>query len=188
MGGFLTHDMDILIECYLMEKGLRPDAFSEYIFMLHDRLKALTGSYVPLGMEKAMLENVSKWNLEMEMRKRNKWISIKELKWESDKITRNENVLVPRFSQHSIAFRSGMGDLEHQLLRFPSGTHDDAVDCLSAMCKLLQFPKETRKEETEDDVFMRLRARTLKVKPVSQENYVFGVKGNFFNIPHRKSF
>jgi hypothetical protein len=180
MGGFLTPESDILIDSYVCERGLRPDGFAEHIFSLHDRLKGITGGFIPVGMEKAMLENVSKWNLQREMRARNKFISLVELTWESDKITRNENVLCPRFSQHVMFFRRSMGDLEHQLLRFPSGTHDDLCLVGDTLIKTYRGDIPIREVTVDDLVMTRdgykkvLGCAMTGLKPVIEK---YGLRG-----------
>ena len=178
MGGLLTPEYDLLIYSYIAQKGLRPEFINDYIFSLHTRLKALTGHYTPLGMEKAMREQVAKWDLEKEMRHRNHFITIQPIDWETDKIKRITSALLSRYKQHSIYHMSGMGDLENQLLRFPSGVHDDIIDCEQILSKMFDFSKYKQKPQTEDDAFMKLRQYTIdskkSVKP--KEKYVFGNK------------
>ena len=153
MPGFLTPNSEILIDSYISKKGLRPDEFASHLFIMVERLERLTGSSVPVGFEKAMLETVTKWFLNLEMRKRNKFLLTKDLKWDADKNTRIETRLQARYSQHMIYHRTGMGDLEHQLTRFPYGTHDDLADSAQGLVQLLQFPKAGRAEEKETDMF-----------------------------------
>ena len=170
MPGLLTPESEILIWPYVAEKGLRPDAISEILFTIVERLQALTGSNVPVGFEKAMLENVTQWILKQEMRKRNKFLITKELVWDADKNTRIENRLQPRYAQGVIYHTAEMGDLENQLTRFPYGTHDDLPDAEQGLIQLLQFPKK-RKETAEIDEFQRIRSYSLDKKKSSMPKY-----------------
>lgn len=162
MPGFITPNSEILIDSYISKKGMRPDELEEQLFLMAERLEKLTGSTVPIGFEKAMLENVTQWLLKQAMKKRNKFLYTKELMWDADKNTRIETRLQPRYSQHVIFHKHGMGDLEHQLERFPSGTHDDLADCAQGLVQLLQFPKERVKPSAKMDSFEWWRKQILK--------------------------
>lgn len=162
--GFITPNSDILVYSYICKKGMRPDETEELLFTMVDRLEKLTGTTVPIGFEKAMLENVTQWLLKQGMRRRNKFLATKELVWDADKLTRIETRLQPRYTQHVIYHMSGMGELEYQLERFPSGTHDDLPDALQGLVQLLQFPKSRPKETQLDDAFMRARKEIVKMK------------------------
>jgi hypothetical protein len=178
MGGLLTPEYDMLIYSYIAQKGLRPDFINDYIFSLHTRLKALTGDYTPLGMEKAMREQVAKWDLEKEMRARKHFITIKPIDWETDKIKRITSALLSRYKQHSIYHMAGQGDLENQLLRFPSGVHDDIIDTEQILSKMFDYSKAVKKETQGEDEFSWLRKITIeKKKGVIKKKYSFGNKG-----------
>ena len=178
MGGLLTPEYDLLIYSYIAQKGLRPDFINDYIFSLHTRLKALTGDYTPLGMEKAMRESVAKWDLEKEMRARKHFITIKKIDWETDKIKRITSALLSRYKQHSIYHMAGQGDLENQLLRFPSGVHDDLVDAEHILSKMFDYSKAVPKKITEEDEFNWWRARAIeKKKGPAKPKFKLGAKG-----------
>ena len=187
MGWLLTPEYDLLIYSYIAQKGLRPDFINDYIFSLHTRLRALTGDYTPLGMEKAMREQVAKWDLQKEMRKRNHFITIKPIDWETDKIKRITSALLSRYKQHSIYHMAGMGDLENQLVRFPSGIHDDIVDCTQILSKMFDFSKSVRKEPSADDEFNFWRNAAIQAKKgETKKHYNYGSKGikKRATIPH----
>jgi hypothetical protein len=178
MGGLLTPEYDLLIYSYIAQKGLRPEFINDYIFSLHTRLKALTGDYTPLGMEKAMREAVAKYDLEKEMRKRKHFITIKPIDWETDKIKRITSALLSRYKQHSIFHLAGQGDLENQLLRFPSGVHDDIVDCEQILSKMFDFSKQVTRDKAPDDEFMWWRKKTIEAKKgVAKQKFILGAKG-----------
>lgn len=179
LGALLTPLNDILVYKYINEKGMKPEMFMEHLFTMEGQLKNITNSNVIIGFEKAMLERVYQSMLKKEMRDRDRYLIIRELKWEADKITRIETTLQARFAQHTIFLRQGMGDLEHQLIRFPSATFDDIVDALHGVVKLLQFPKHIKKSAQEDDTFMKLRQWHIDNK---KSHKLFGR----FNRPHKR--
>ena len=179
---FLTPNNEILIETYINKKGMRPDEFIDIIFNMVTRLRSLTNTSVPLGLEKAMLERVYQSMLRKEMGKRGYYFPVKELKWESDKITRIETVLQPRYAQHIVFHKQGMGDLEHQLLRFPSGAHDDLLDAAKGICDLLQYPKSTKSStsvQSEDPGFDYLRKLVIDSKKRHPRTFTGFKKGKF---------
>lgn len=167
--GLLTPGNDLLLLEYVHEIGLRPDRISDHLFTMVDRLRKLTGQYVQVGIEKAMLENVTKWVLRGEMKKRNDPFVTKELVWDADKLTRIESRLLPRYNQHMILHLESMGDLEHQLERFPYGTHDDLIDALQGLVQLLQYPKSLQKTPDTTDAFEWWRAKAVRLKPPTKQ-------------------
>lgn len=163
--GFLTPLSDILTFDYWVAHGVRPDQLSSYLFQLEARLRQLTGSHIPIGFEKAMLENVTQWLLKKEMRKRNRFLLTKPLVWDGDKISRAEVRLSARLTQHTLYFREGVsGELEHQLERFPYGTHDDLIDALQGLVQLLQFPKHLLTPKYSPTPFDALRQSVIDRK------------------------
>ena len=164
MPGLLTPDSNILVLPYLARKGVRPTHIIEFLFSTVERLEKMTGSPVPVGFEKAMLEKVTKWILRQEMKRRNKFISTRSLSWEGDKIERIEVRLEPRYTNNSIYHGDNMGDLEHELVRFPSGTTDDIIDALQGLVQILQNPKDAKKAEKETDEFAWWREQAINVK------------------------
>lgn len=190
MPGYLTPDSNILVEDYVAKTGMRPDEFIEQIFLMVERLEKLTGSNVPVGFEKAMLEQVTQWMLKKQMREQNRFITTKELAWDADKETRIEIRLQPRYSQHSIFHKQGMGDLEHQLVRFPSAAHDDIIDSLQGLVQLLKFPKGASKVASEDSMFDQIRKFAIDSKKPKDSFTGFGNKtrGSHWRIPAKKTF
>jgi hypothetical protein len=156
MAAFLTPESDLLIDSCIYKRGMRPDEMVEILYSMRDRLKAHTGSYIPIGFEKAMLEKVTKWFLGREGRKRNDPLFFKEVVWDGDKITRIMVKLQPRYAQHMIYHQRSMGELEYQLTRFPSATHDDLCDALQMLTTLLTYPRALKTPQGEDDKFTKL--------------------------------
>lgn len=166
--GYLTPDGYILLEDYINKTGMRPDEFIEQLFHMVERLQKLTGGIVPVGFEKAMLEQVTQWMLKKEMRKQQRFFVTKELAWDADKETRIEIRLQPRYSQHTIFHKRDMGDLEHQLTRFPSAAHDDLVDAEQGLVQLLKFPKSARVADSEQDFTDKLIEKLILQKGANE--------------------
>ena len=83
----------------------------------------------------------------------------------------------PRYAQHAIFHKAGMGELELQMTRIRSTPHDDLADCVQGLCQLLDFPKGRVKkvEDAKDDAFMKLRKWTIEKD--KRKTFVFGSKG-----------
>lgn len=164
MPGYLTPTNEILVESYVHKVGMRPEECIEQLFLMVERLEKITGAVVPVGFEKAMLETVTQYLLRRDMQKRNKFILTKELAWDHDKETRIEIRLQPRYAQHVIFHKQGMGDLEHQLTRFPSAAHDDLIDAEQGLVQLLQNPRKAKEAPHPNDEFMMLRKFMIDAK------------------------
>jgi predicted phage terminase large subunit-like protein len=67
--------------------------------------------------------------LNVEMGKRNKWLSYRQEKPRTSKDSRILS-MIPRFVTGHVYFRNTMDDLEHELKTFPKGSHDDTLDAL----------------------------------------------------------
>ena len=185
MPAYLTPKSEILVDTYFFKKGLRPHEMEEVLFTMEERLRSITGSSVPIGFEKAKLEKVMKHLMKQAMMRRNKYLMFRDLQWDMDKTQRVVTRLEPRYAQHSIFHRKGMGDLEYQLLRFPSGRHDDLPDALQGLVQLLQYPKGKRKEVKEDTEFEWWRQKSInRHKP---RKYIFG-KPKKYGIPAQESY
>jgi hypothetical protein len=177
---FLTPSSDILLEDYICKKGLRPHEIEEILFTMEERLRTLTGTSVPIGFEKAKLEKVIKHLLRAAMSRRNKWLVFKDLQWDKDKNERIVTRLEPRYAQHSIYHKRGMGDYEYQLLRVPSGVHDDLPDAAQGLCQLLQYPKGRKREVPQDDEFEWWRQQAIKYRKPKKEPFIFGKRRRTF--------
>lgn len=175
--GLITPGSDLCIDDYIIKKGLRPDELEEILFSMTKRYELLTGKRVCIGFEKAKLEKVSKWFLAEAQRRRNEWLWIKDIDWGTkDKIERVLNRLGNRYSQHAIYHKTGMGDLENQLVRLRSAAHDDLADAVGMLPEMLQFAPKKKKEAPKNDIFKFLQnnIRGFKEKPSSE--YQFGIK------------
>jgi hypothetical protein len=183
--GYLTPQNEILYDAYLCKKGMRPDELFEWLFVAEARMKKLTGGNGFIGFEKAKLEKVVKWLLEKEMKRRNRFLLLKDLIWDADKLQRIYTRLQPRYAQHVIYHQKGMDELEYQLIRIPNGTHDDVADCAQGLCQLLSFPKTKKKVAVGDDAFERIRKYAIDQKKVNRKPFVFGNKNKHIIIPSK---
>lgn len=185
---FLTPASDVLLGDYIFKKGVRPNEFEEIIFGMEQRLKAITGTIVPIGFEKAKLEKVMKWFLKQAMRRRNRFLRLVDLRCSKEKVERIVTVLEPRYSQHTLYHKRNMGELETQLIRLRSATHDDLADAEAMVVRLLQYPKTIKKKKADDDdtTFMKLRELTANHKNNSKVTIgMFGMGARKITIPSK---
>lgn len=173
---FITPNSDILFDDYFVKRGLRPGEFEESVFSMNARLESLTKKRVVNGFEKAKLEKVMKWWLGEAMRRRNKFLWLKDLQWDGDKIQRILTRLANRYSQHVIYHKKGMGDLENQLIRIRSVAHDDIADAAQGVVQLLQFAPTIKKAVEVDNAFEFWRKQTRVYREKNKTAYVFGKK------------
>lgn len=189
MPGFLTPSSNLLVDRYVAEKGMRPNKMEDIIFTMVERMEALTGKKPYVGFEKAKLEKVVKWFLKKAMRDRNHPLIFKDIQWGTDKIERIIAKLEPRYHQNMIFHRDNMGDLEYQLLHFPTGKHDDIIDCLQGLVQILEIaPRlKNKKENIEDEGFAYLL--NLNKKKKSKERFIFGKKSQkLTELPFTETF
>jgi phage terminase large subunit-like protein len=156
---YITPNSEILVDFYINEKGVKPDVLAEHLFNMDAKYQGITKKVVVHGFEKGKYEKVFKWLLDQERKKRNKFPIVKDVPWVTDKKERITIPLQPRYANHAIFHRKDMGDLESQLMRFPSGTNDDILDSLSLAVRLLCDAPTTRTEKvkTQDDKFNDLK-------------------------------
>jgi hypothetical protein len=85
-----------------------------------------------------------------------------------------------------------MGDLEHQLVRFPSGEHDDLIDAEQSLIRLLEFPKGqlVKKEQKCDFDWWRTQSINYRKQNENKKTgkpFIFGRKrSKFVTIPFQK--
>lgn len=120
--------------CVLDAVGIRanPQMLVEYIFQMVDRYQPVQKVLLETVVSQIMLMNL----LQDEMKRRNKFFVLHEVKPES-----NENKavrirgLIPHYSNRRIFHAPHLMDLENELLEFPKGMHDDIIDALSYQVK-----------------------------------------------------
>ena len=183
---YITPNSEYLVDSYINEKGIKPDMLAEYVFNLDEKYGNITKKPVYHGFEKGKYEKVFKWHMDIERKKRNKFPIFKDVPWVTDKKERIIVPLQPRYVNHAIFHRKDMGDLESQLLRFPSGTHDDTLDALVLAIRLLSIAPEkvVKAPETQDDKFKALRD-LFKAERANKGQFCLNKR---HSIPASKSF
>jgi phage terminase large subunit-like protein len=84
-----------------------------------------------IGIEQKAFEYTLKPNLINEMRNRNSFFSITELKDAGQAKNRRIESLIPRYEVGAIYFLKSQTDIIDELIRFPRGVHDDLIDALA---------------------------------------------------------
>ena len=186
--GFVTPANDILVDDYIMKKGMRPDELEHILFDMDLRYDKMTGHRVCFGFEKAKLEKVMKWFLREAMKRRGKFLWFKDVEWGTrDKIERIMFRIANRYSQHSIYHKKGMGILENQLVRLRSATHDDGADALAMLPEMLSGTMPLKKKKTDEDEFNWWRSRAIaRKRGLQSEEAKKGVINEHAN-PHTSS-
>lgn len=180
--GLLTPGNDLLVDDYIVKKGMRPDEFENIIFDFNTRYERLTGKRVQFGFEKAKLEKVMKWFLQEAMRRRGSWLWFKDINWGTqDKVARIMFRVANRYAQHVVYHKKGMGDLENQLIRLRSAPHDDLCDALGMLPEMLAYAPGVNKPKEPEDEFMKMRKMTplWREKHPGRVPYGAGVKSTF---------
>lgn len=114
-----------------------------------DKIFSVQQFFKPIrsGMEQKAFEYTIKPTLEQEMRRRNQFFLIEELK--DGGVNKNMRIegLVPRFNSGSIYFKKEMYDIIDEMTTFPSGQFDDCVDSLAYLLNLAEPPNVQIKEK-----------------------------------------
>lgn len=111
---------------------LSPGELIDKLFLLSEKYKL-----VQIGIEKGMYSLVVKPFLDQEMRVRQRFLRIQELKHNQTQKEIRIRALLPRYEAGSIYHLEGeCGQLEEELLRFPKAKHDDVSDAAAYMCQL----------------------------------------------------
>ena len=136
--GIIVNSVDTNNNWYIrqaLKLRINPAELIDRIFELYQMWRP-----VKIGMEKEKYSLVIKHFLDEEMRKRNIFPPIEELKV---KITNKEmriRGLVPRFERGTIYLKEEMIDLVDELLRFPKAVTDDLSDALSFQLDIAYAP------------------------------------------------
>jgi len=96
-----------------------------------------------VGIEQGVYQQVIKPYLDDEMRKRNVFFTVVELKHEQQAKILRIRGLVPYYSSGSVYHVEGFcSDLEEEEVRFPKGAHDDVVDAGAYQLQLAEAPSK----------------------------------------------
>lgn len=112
------------VTCYKLK--VNPKDLIEHIFYIWDTYKPSL-----IGIEKTVYLLAIKPFLDDEMRKRGKFLSIKELDHKQTQKETRIRALIPRWESKSIVLVGNNDDLLDDIRTFPRGNHDDVLDSLA---------------------------------------------------------
>lgn len=135
VAGGLNRANDLYIEDYIYGR-FKPHIAIEKIFNLYDRYRSRVKG---IGIEINAFQRMFKFAFDIEMKKRNKWIKIYELRHSKSKDERILS-LQPRYEAGSVYHHPRMkdGELEEELLKFPRGRRDDLIDAEAALLEIIK--------------------------------------------------
>ena len=118
-----------------------------------DELFRVDRKYHPqqIGIETVSYQQALIFFLNDEMKRRNHFLSVIELKADMDKERRIRR-LIPRYKAKTVFHRYYMTELEEELLRFPKGAFDDVCDASSYTLELL-YPSTVKKKEKHATIY-----------------------------------
>ena len=120
-----------------------PKALIDLIFKLKTDM-----NFEKIGIEEGMYKDVLKPFMDDEMRKRNVFFEVMELKHEQVRKELRIRGLLPRYETKSIFHIKGeCKNLEEELLRFPKGINDDVIDATAYQNQIAEAPSEEKEEE-----------------------------------------
>ena len=132
-------------------RRMTPKELIDFIFEYWEKYKIEV-----VGIEKTTFQMALKEFYEEEMRKRNKYPRIFELKHGgTKKEERIRGALLGMYESNSINHIEGYcNELEQQLLSFPGGLHDDGIDAESYLAQISESP------------FQQVKTRVKTYKPI----------------------
>lgn len=86
--------------------------------------------FIRAGIESVGYQKSLQWFVEDEMKRRNQFFALEELRADTDKERRIRG-LQPRYAIGSVYHRSWQTELEEEMLRFPKSPHEDILDALA---------------------------------------------------------
>jgi predicted phage terminase large subunit-like protein len=123
----MAADRKIYVVDYVHERVV-PNQLVDHVFRLVDKWKLTR-----IGIETIAFQLTLKYNLQEEMRRRNKFFSIEEIGRRDNQMSKEARIrrLQPYFEQGLVYLRRDMQPIVDELLSFPRGKHDDLIDALS---------------------------------------------------------
>lgn len=109
---------------------------------LIEKIFDLKKFYAPLkvGIEQRSYIYTLKPTLDEEMRRRNEFFTIEELRDLGKSKALRIEALLPRYEANAIFFKKGQDDLIDELTTFPRGQHDDLIDALAYITTMAAVP------------------------------------------------
>jgi hypothetical protein len=128
---------------------LNPKDLIDMLFTLHrDR------QYETIGIEKTIYLDTLKPFLDEEQIKRNTFLPITQLKHNQQAKELRIRALIPRYEAGGVFhIKNECKDLEHEMLRFPKGVHDDVLDATAYQIQIAAAPERPVKKNYWDDVW-----------------------------------
>ncbi len=129
---------------YLLEsKHLKalPDEIIDELFITADEYKNKWKSY-RAWVEIVQYQKMLALEIKNQMRIRDKYFTLEEVRPQWEKESRIRSVLQPRYSSGSIIHRENcknLSNLESELLRFPNWKHDDLIDSLASAVSIIRI-------------------------------------------------
>jgi predicted phage terminase large subunit-like protein len=129
---------------------LTPTQTVDIIFQLCEEFKPRLIGVEDVAYQKALIYLL---NEEMEIRRKDgrltNMLPVVGVKPPTDKTKEMKilSVLVPRMEYGRILFNQGLHDLEHELLTFPRGSHDDVLDALASCDELISYPMKEKPKD-----------------------------------------
>jgi predicted phage terminase large subunit-like protein len=158
--------IDALNQIYILEyvrERMNPIETLEMFFKL-----AKKWNIQRAGIESVAYQRALQWFIEEEMRKRNEYYMIQELKADTDKERRIRG-LQPRYALGTVYHKAHMTELEEELLLFPKSAHDDLSDAL-AYVPQIAFPGTSISQLNENKPTGRQEA-VMNTGEINYDNY-----------------
>jgi predicted phage terminase large subunit-like protein len=153
-----TGGLDYENNVHILRVARRRVELGEMATMMIDEYDRFRQQPQLVGIEKDKLELALRPELSRQMKKRNIYMPLAEgnyaLKPVTDKIVR-ARPLQGRMQQGTVllpGYSELLDEIKHELLRFPGGIHDDIVDSMAWLIRLLSFlapPKKPKKAKHE---------------------------------------
>jgi predicted phage terminase large subunit-like protein len=122
---------------------VNPSRLIDQIFYWDEKWKPVT-----IGMETVAFQKILQFSINDEMRKRNRFIPIKELTHHDKSKDERIRGLEPRYETGTVFHKKELPEnstLEDELRRFPRGKNDDVIDALASILEI-SYPPRKRME------------------------------------------
>lgn len=117
-----------------------PDKIIDEVFHTVHKYSVMWNSF-KFGIEVVQFQKMLALEIQKQMRVRNKFFILEEVRPTGEKEARIRSMLQPRYSNRSIIHNKNVfntNELESELLKFPNGKHDDLIDALSSGMTLIE--------------------------------------------------
>lgn len=120
---------------------INPTQIVNLVFKMYEEFKPVAIGIENVAFQQALVHMVTE-----EMKARQKYIPVAGIHPGTEQ-TKEMRILglVPRFEWSKLFLNRGLTDLETELLQFPRGSHDDLLDALASLEKIVHYPTKERK-------------------------------------------